>query len=212
MRLFQILALASFALLSIKLIGLAASGAFDGLAVTSAQAQGAANSPVDPAASAENNPVSPGNALNSAKPTDSRTNLLSRLSERRDDLNQREKDLKLREKLLKVAEKRLEAKLKQIKDFEKKKSKGGAGGKSNKEGARDLVIIYESMKPKDAARIFDALSIDVLHGLARAMSPRKMSAILAEMEVKAAERLTIALATEANIYGKKKRKLSKIGG
>ena len=76
------------------------------------------------------------------------------------------------------------------------------------------MIIYESMKPKDAAKIFNALSLNVLYGLATAMNPRKMSAVLAEMDVKAAERLTVEMAAQSisKNSGRNKRKLQKIGG
>ena len=41
--------------------------------------------------------------------------------------------------------------------------------------------MYETMKPKEAAKIFDTLELDVLLKVARAMNPRKMSPILAAM-------------------------------
>ena len=50
------------------------------------------------------------------------------------------------------------------------------------------------MKPKDAARIFDRLDMNVLTGLVRHMKPRVMSAILAAMKPAAAERLTLEIA------------------
>ena len=49
------------------------------------------------------------------------------------------------------------------------------------------------MKPKDAARIFDRLDMNVLTGLVSQMKPRVMSAILAAMTSAAAERLTLEI-------------------
>jgi flagellar motility protein MotE (MotC chaperone) len=54
--------------------------------------------------------------------------------------------------------------------------------------------MYETMKPKDAAKIFDTLDINVLVKVAQAMNPRKMSPILAAMDAKPAESLTTAFA------------------
>lgn len=239
MRLFQLVALAAFALIAFKLIGLAAEGAFEGLMVREAAAQGASaqNAPENKPAQAQNGQEQQAEAKapaqnaarEDAKPTreipasdqgqagvsgDSRSAILERLSERREEIDQRERDLKLREELLQAAEKRLKAKLDKIDQFEKDKLEGKPGTKSAKENVQDLVVIYESMKPKDAARIFDALSIDILYQLASTLNPRKMSAILAEMDVKAAERLTVELAARAlqTKDSQPKRTLPKIGG
>jgi len=193
MRLLQLCAISAFAFLAIKLITLAASGAFDDIAVSSASAQDA--------------DVKEGDASADVEGEDA-----SRLGDRRDALEKRERDLKLREELLAAAEKRLKA---QIKDLEKKDEDGDdTAGKSRKQSAKDLVIIYESMKPKDAAKIFNALSLNVLYNLASSMNPRKMSAVLAEMEVKAAERLTVEMAAQSISKNSKRnqRKLQKIGG
>ena len=216
MRLLQLCALAAFALLSIKIITLAASGAFDEIAVSSARAQDADEK--NTAASEEKKPEEGEDptprdvtATLGAKQS-SREALVNRLGDRRDALEKRERDLKLREELLAAAEKRLKA---QIKDIQKQKEDDmGPSGKTSKQSAKDLVIIYESMKPKDAAKIFNALSLNVLYGLATSMNPRKMSAVLAEMDVKAAERLTVEMAAQSlsKKSTRNKRKLQKIGG
>ena len=54
------------------------------------------------------------------------------------------------------------------------------------------------MKPKDAARIFDRLSMPVLLKVVRQMKPRKMADILGKMSAEAAERLTVAIATSTD--------------
>ena len=54
--------------------------------------------------------------------------------------------------------------------------------------------MYEAMKPKDAARVFDRLDLKVLVPVVNAMNPRKMSEVLAAMSPEAAERLTVELA------------------
>lgn len=228
MRLFQLVGLAALALVIFKFIGLAANGAFDGLTARNAfegltVQQALAQEKETPAPAKAEKAQNAGDAKAArglsksangqvGKSDNSREGLLSRLSERRDALDKREQDLALREELLKAAEKSLKAKLAKIKKGQGQG--GGAGGKDPKEGLKDLVVMYESMKPKDAARIFNTLSLGVMYQLAAAINPRKMSGILAEMDVKAAERLTVEIAGRAlgKANGKQKRKLSKIGG
>jgi len=54
--------------------------------------------------------------------------------------------------------------------------------------------MYETMKPKEAAKIFDRLDIRVLIEIASQIKPQVMSAIMAQMSAEAAERLTVELA------------------
>jgi flagellar motility protein MotE (MotC chaperone) len=54
--------------------------------------------------------------------------------------------------------------------------------------------MYENMKAKDAARIFDRLDLKVLVDVATKINPRRMSDILAQMSAESAERLTVELA------------------
>ena len=57
--------------------------------------------------------------------------------------------------------------------------------------------MYEGMKPKDAAKVFDRLEMSVLYDIASQIAPRKMSDILGLMQPEAAERLTVELARRA---------------
>jgi flagellar motility protein MotE (MotC chaperone) len=57
--------------------------------------------------------------------------------------------------------------------------------------------MYEGMKPKDAARVFDRLEMSVLFEIASQIAPRKMSDIMGLMAPEAAERLTVELARRA---------------
>jgi flagellar motility protein MotE (MotC chaperone) len=125
--------------------------------------------------------------------------LLERLGERRDELEARMRELEMREKLLETVEKKVEGKAGELKQNEEKLAE--ANEKKNPaeaQGMKNLVVMYESMKPKDAARIFDRLSIDVLLPVVQKMNPRKMSEVLAAMSPEAAEKLTVAIAARAN--------------
>jgi flagellar motility protein MotE (MotC chaperone) len=117
--------------------------------------------------------------------------LLERLQERRQELDARNRDLELRENLIKDAEKRLENRIDELKDVENR-----FNGKGGEQAAKfkSLVIMYEGMKPKDAARIFDKLDQGVLVDVASVMNPRKLADVLALMNAEMAQRLTVELA------------------
>jgi flagellar motility protein MotE (MotC chaperone) len=125
--------------------------------------------------------------------------VLERLQERRQELDRRAHELDVREGLAAAAEKRLEARLAEIKDVEARINATMAK-KDNEEVARikSLVTMYENMKPKDAARIFDRLDLKILIEVASQINPRRMSDILAQMTSQAAERLTVELATRSD--------------
>jgi flagellar motility protein MotE (MotC chaperone) len=113
--------------------------------------------------------------------------LIERLQERRQELDGRARDMELRENLIKAAEQRLDGRIEELKELE--------GGKSGAAAARlkSLIVMYETMKPKEAARIFDRLEMKTLVEVVNQMNPRKVSDILAQMKPDAAERLTLEL-------------------
>lgn len=137
--------------------------------------------------------------------------ILEGLSGRRKVLDQRERELGLRANLLKAAEKRVEARINELKAIESRIE--GVLKKNddqrNKEYQR-LVKMYSGMKPKDAARIFDRLDMNVLTGLASQIKPRVMSGILAKMTPSAAERLTLEIAARSMPRPQNKASLPKI--
>jgi flagellar motility protein MotE (MotC chaperone) len=124
--------------------------------------------------------------------------LLERLQARRQELEARAREIDIRENLLKSAEKRIEGKVEELKAVE---SRIGAATEQKKEvedaRLKGLVTMYESMKPKDAAKVFDRLEMGVLFEIASKIAPRKMSDILGLMSPEAAERLTVEMARRA---------------
>jgi len=128
--------------------------------------------------------------------------LLERLSERRNELEQRSHDLDMRENLLKAAEKQLEARINELRELE---SRANSAMQNKAEGEaqrlKNLVTMYDNMKAKDAAKIFDRLDMRVLIEVASLINPRRMSDIMAQMTPEAAERLTIELANRAKESG-----------
>jgi flagellar motility protein MotE (MotC chaperone) len=124
--------------------------------------------------------------------------ILERLQARRQELDQRAREVDIRESLLKAAEKRIEAKVEEVKANDVKAS-ADAAAKAEAEAARfkGIITMYENMKPKDAAKVFDRLDMNVLYSIASQIQPRKMSDILGLMQPEAAERLTVELARRA---------------
>jgi flagellar motility protein MotE (MotC chaperone) len=124
--------------------------------------------------------------------------ILGRLQDRRQELDDRGKQLEMQESLLKAAEKRIEAKVMELKDVEsRQKQTNVVREKQEQDRFKSIVAMYENMKPKDAARIFERLDIRILVEVAMAMKPRTMSEILAAMSSEAAQRLTVELANHA---------------
>ena len=124
--------------------------------------------------------------------------VLERLQTRRQELDTRNRELEMRENLLKAAEKRLEDKVTELKDAEGRVNTAmGTRDKVEAERFKGIVSMYENMKPKDAARIFDRLDMKILVDVSTQINPRKMSEILSQMSPDAAERLTVELANRA---------------
>jgi flagellar motility protein MotE (MotC chaperone) len=124
--------------------------------------------------------------------------ILERLGERREELQQRAREIEMRERLLENAEKKLEGRINELKGLEEKAEAAAAKrGDTEASALRNLVTMYETMKPKDAAKVFDRLPHEVLVPVVLQMKPAKMAEVLAVMSPEAAEKLTIALATRA---------------
>jgi flagellar motility protein MotE (MotC chaperone) len=140
--------------------------------------------------------------------------ILERLQERRKSLEARARELDMRETLLKATEKQLETRAKELKQATGRSPRGPQAAKQyNKQGdtqgdqqdeesaerLKGLVSMYENMKAKDAARIFDRLDLRILAELAGQINPRRMADILANMSSEAAERLTVEFANRGNM-------------
>jgi flagellar motility protein MotE (MotC chaperone) len=139
--------------------------------------------------------------------------ILERLQSRRQELEQRAREIDIRESLLKSAEKRIDSKVEEMKAAEGRI--GTAAGQRNEQEAarfKGIITMYEGMKPKDAAKVFDRLEMSVLIEIASQIAPRKMSDIMGVMQPEAAERLTVELARRAGGGDKNQAELPKIEG
>jgi flagellar motility protein MotE (MotC chaperone) len=129
--------------------------------------------------------------------------VLESLQQRRQELETRAREIDVRDSLLKAAEKRIEQRLQELKELEARLT--GAANKKDEEEAgkfKSLVSMYENMKAKDAAKIFDRLNMRVLIEVVNAMNPRRMSDILGQMSPEVAERLTLEIASRSGAVDK----------
>jgi flagellar motility protein MotE (MotC chaperone) len=121
--------------------------------------------------------------------------LLARLSERRTELEALQTELDMRSALVDAAEKRLEERAAAVSAMEAQIGTLVAEKKAmDEEQLKTIISMYETMKPKEAAAVFNTLDIDVLLRVARNMNPRKMAPIMAKMETARADELTVRLA------------------
>lgn len=126
--------------------------------------------------------------------SDVRMELFEDLKKRRSSLEQQERELGVREALLKAAQKEIDQKYQELIAV-RTDIQGLLKQQTDEEIARvnSLVKIYEGMKPKDAARIFNTLDADVLLQVVSKMSERKSAPIIASMDPPRARNLTIML-------------------
>lgn len=127
--------------------------------------------------------------------TPSEIRLLQELADRRKLLEDRERKIQQREVLLMAAEQRLVDKQKtldaaraELQSLLKKYDT------EEKQQLEQLVKIYENMKPKDAATIFNELEMPVLLGVVENMNVRKVAPVIAAMQPEKAREVTRELA------------------
>lgn len=124
-----------------------------------------------------------------------KNDVLSSLAKRREALDARETEIEERTQLVAVAEKRIDDKITAMKGLQDDINK--LLGQRDVEEQKQLLALvktYSAMKPRDAARIFNNLSDDVLIPVAAAMKADVLAPVLANMNSDAAQKLTVALA------------------
>lgn len=126
--------------------------------------------------------------------------VLTSLSERRTELDSRAQALDMRANLIAAAEKRVDGKIADLKALESQiQTLLGQRDAAEEKQIASLVKVYSAMKPKDAARIFNALDESVLLVVASAMKSDALAAVMAQMEPKQAQTLTVKLAGRLNL-------------
>lgn len=144
--------------------------------------------------------------LNNSSPTDtpkedpsnaftaSEILILQELAERRETLDARAKEIDKRTIQLKVAEAEIDKKLSQLKEYEQRLNELiNQYSKKEQENINSLVKLYTSMKPKDAARIFNTMDLDITVAILKGMKPSTSSTIISQMSPEKAQAITAEL-------------------
>lgn len=120
--------------------------------------------------------------------------ILQELAERREALDLRSKEIDRKAIQLKVAEDEIDKKIKQLQEYEQKLKNLITGyNQKEKEKINSLVKLYSTMKPKDAARIFNTLEMSILIPILKEMKPSVSSAIISQMNAEKAKAVTTEL-------------------
>jgi flagellar motility protein MotE (MotC chaperone) len=132
--------------------------------------------------------------------SDAEVATLQELSKRRDELDARDKAIETREGMLAAGQKRVDEKIAELKDLQGK-IQGLLKNYNDQETAKlkSLVKIYENMKPKDAAPIFEQLDMDTLLQIVERMKEAKVAPILANVNPTKAKDITDELARRREI-------------
>ncbi|MDX1922775.1 MAG: hypothetical protein SFW65_06575 [Alphaproteobacteria bacterium] len=139
-------------------------------------------------------PINPDPVQDQENYSEAEVNILKRLSERRQELDKHARDLDQREALLKITEQRIDKKLADMKTMQEQVRAAISTASAEQKAKTDsLVKIYEIMKPKDAANIFNALDMPVLLSVIANMKESRVAPILAAMDPQKAKQVTGAL-------------------
>jgi flagellar motility protein MotE (MotC chaperone) len=165
-----------------------------------ARAEAAAPATPAPAATGTPAPAADPAADDTQASSIGEVDVLTSLAKRRTELDAREQALGMRENLIAAAEQRVDGKITQLKLLQSQLQVllGNRDDAEQKQLAA-LVKTYSSMKPKDAARIFNNLDEDVLLSVAAQMKPDVLGAILAGMQPDQAQKLTVKLANRLKL-------------
>jgi flagellar motility protein MotE (MotC chaperone) len=127
--------------------------------------------------------------------TDSERALLLELRQRREELDARDTALAARESLLAAAGQKLSARVAELQGLQKKLESLDAARREREDTRwKGLVKVYEAMKPRDAATIFNDLETPVLLQVVDRMKEAKAAPVLAAMQPDKARDLTTKLA------------------
>jgi flagellar motility protein MotE (MotC chaperone) len=121
--------------------------------------------------------------------------VLLNLRERRQELDARAKALSEREAVVGAAEQKLDTRVTELKTLQKSLETLNAAQKEKVEaGWQSMVKLYEAMKPRDAATIFNDMSMPVVLQLMDRMKDAKAAAVLSAMTPEKARDVTSGLA------------------
>ncbi|HJK87441.1 MAG TPA: hypothetical protein QKA14_01110 [Candidatus Megaira endosymbiont of Hartmannula sinica] len=118
--------------------------------------------------------------------------LIKKISKRKQDIEKINQNLVNKENMLKIAEDKLNKKAQQMQDMQDKLNEIADQYNYQKDQRiLNLVKIYESMRPRDAASIFNDLDEDILLKVALGMKPSKIASIMSYMDTTKAKNLSL---------------------
>ncbi len=127
--------------------------------------------------------------------TDAERVVLLELRQRRQELDARDAALMARESVLIAAEHKLAARVAELQALQKRLEAVEAARKEREDASwQGLVKLYEAMKPRDAATIFNDLDMPVLLQVVDRMKEAKAAPVLAAMQTDKVRDLTARLA------------------
>lgn len=120
--------------------------------------------------------------------------LLESLRTRRQEIERRGEEIAQRELLLAAAERRVEQRLEEMRAIQTRlETESRARDQREEAGIRQLVRVYEAMRPRDAAAILDELEMPVLLQVMDRMRDAKAAPVLAAMRPDRARAITAEL-------------------
>jgi flagellar motility protein MotE (MotC chaperone) len=185
------------AMKSVDLVrGAAAAAVQSQPAIATAQAATPATPEHQPPAVPSAQPVGTPAADDSAPPiVDGERTVLLELRQRRQELDSRESVLTARESLLTATEQKLTGRVAELQALQKKLEALEATRQEREDTSwQRLVKLYETMKPRDAATIFNELDMPVLLQVVDRMKESKAAPVLAAMQPDKARDVTTQIA------------------
>jgi flagellar motility protein MotE (MotC chaperone) len=193
------------AMKSVELVRVAAAAVAESQAVvTTAQAASPAapehmppaSPSAQPAATPSAQPAATPAAEDSAAPVgDGERTVLLELRKRRQELDSRETALAARESLMAATEQKLSGRVAELQTLQKKLEALEATRQEREDTSwQRMVKLYETMKPRDAATIFNDLEMPVLLQVLDRMKEAKAAPVLAAMQPDKARDVTAQIA------------------
>ncbi|MBN8608272.1 MAG: hypothetical protein J0L81_15240 [Caulobacterales bacterium] len=202
----------SVRLLPAAMVTVAAVLGLKAVAMAEAVAEGVAAGEHAPAAAAEHASTTPG-AAPAAAPANQcaaptlaemaglsaeEVQVLQALGERRQTLDQRAEQYDTQDELMLAAEQRLNERLTELRTLEAHVNDLlGQLDEAQEQRLASLVDVYQRMRAKDAAAVFDGLDDDVLVQVASRMRQANLAEVMGRMEPARARQLTQMLADRA---------------
>ncbi|KEJ90543.1 MotE family protein [Sulfitobacter donghicola] len=178
---------------SIRVLSTASSAfAKEGQLPTAALASPAAETTEKEVETEKPNELNPGSKTES--PSDVSA-LLKALQEREALVLKRERQLELRKKALAVADIEIEKRLKALSETEQNlRATLSLADEASEKDLLKLTAVYESMKPKDAAILFEEMEANFAAGFVGRMRPDAAAQLMAGLSPKAAYSISVILA------------------